>query len=79
MVHPLLSSLVSDLTLEYLDDFTLGRNVATVAQDVREIVDFGSKTGLILNTANCELVGHSHLVVADPFLRSFTCVVGDAC
>ena len=45
-VHPLLSSLVSDLTLGYLDDFTLGGNVAIVAQDVRRIIDLGSKMGL---------------------------------
>ena len=69
---PLLSSLVSDLTLGYLDDFTLGGNVAIVAQDVRQIVVLGSKIGLILNAAKCELVGHSGLVVDDPLLRSFT-------
>ena len=72
-VHPLLSPLVSDLTLGYLDDFTLGGNVATVAQDVR-IVDLGSNMGISLNAAKCELVAHSGLVVDDPLLRSFTCV-----
>ena len=30
---------------------TLGRNVATVAQDVRRIVELGSKMGLTLNAA----------------------------
>ena len=71
-VHPLLSSLVSDLTLGYLDDFTLGGNVAIVAQDVRRIIDLGSKMGLILNAAKCELVCHSDFAVDDPLLRSFT-------
>jgi len=28
--------------------------------------------GLILNTAKCELIGHSDLVADDPLLRSFT-------
>jgi len=32
--HPLLSSLTCDVTLGYLDDFTLGGSVETVAQDV---------------------------------------------
>jgi len=56
---------------------TLGRNVATVAQDVRRIVELGSKMGLILNA--CELVAHSGLVVNDPIPRSFSRVEpGDA-
>jgi len=70
-VHRLLSSPVSDLTLGCLDDFTLGGNVATVAQDVRRIVDLGSKMALILNAAKCELVAYSGFVVDDLLLRSF--------
>jgi len=70
-VQPLLLSLLSELTLGYLDDFTLGGDVATVAQDVSRIADLGSKMGLTLNVAKCELVAHSSLVVDDPLLRSF--------
>ena len=78
-VQLLLLSLASQLTLGYLDDFTLGGNVATVAQDVSRIVQLGSKMGLTLNAAKCELVAHSGLVVDDPLLRSFSRVEpGDA-
>jgi len=57
-----------------LGDFTLGGNVAIVglAQDMSMFVGLGSKTGLILNAAKCELVAHSGLVVDDPKLRSFS-------
>ena len=78
-VQPLLLSLASQLTLGYLDDFTLGGNAATVAQDVSRIVELGSKMGLTLNAAKCELVAHSGLVVDDPILQSFSRVEpGDA-
>jgi len=71
-VHPLLSSLASDLTLGYLDDFTLGGKVETVALDTKRIVELGSEMGLILNTAKCEIIAHPSLVVDDPLLQSFT-------
>jgi len=71
-VQPLLLSLASELTLGYLDDFTLGGDVATVAQNVSRIAELGSKMGLVLNAAKCELVAHSGLVVDDRLLRSFS-------
>jgi len=43
MVQPLLLSLASELTLQYLNDFTLGGDVATVTQDVSRIAELGSK------------------------------------
>ena len=39
---------------------------------MRTIVDIGSKMGLILNAAKCELVAHPGLVVDDPLLRLLT-------
>jgi len=74
-VQPLLLSLSSELTLGYLDDFTLGGNVATVSR----IVELGSKMDLNLKAAKCELVAQSGLVVDDPLFRTFTRVEpGDA-
>ena len=50
-----------------------------LALDVKRIVELGSKMGLVLNAATCELVAHSGLVVDDPLLQSFTRVEpGDA-
>jgi len=54
-------SLASELTLGYLHDFTLGGNVASVAQDVSRIAELGSKMDLVLNAAKCEFVAHSVL------------------
>jgi len=71
-VQPLLLSLASQLNLGYLDDFTLGGNVATVAQVVSRIVELGFKMGLILNAAKRERVAQFGLVVDDPILRSFS-------
>jgi len=58
---------------------TCNGEVATVAQDVSRIAELGSKIGLVLNAAKCELVAHPGLVVDDPLLRSFSRVEpGDA-
>ena len=69
-----LSCLTSNFTLGYLDNFTLGGKLTTVAQDVRRIVELGSELGLILNAAKCELVAHPSLVNDNPLLRLFTWV-----
>ena len=50
---------------------TCNGDVATVAQDVSRIAELGSKMGLVLNAAKCELVAHPGLVVDDRLLRSF--------
>jgi len=58
-----------------LDDFSLGGNVAIVAQDVRRIVDLVSKMGLFLNTAaKCKLIGHYDLVADDPCPAMWRCL-----
>jgi len=70
-LQPVLSSLQAHLNLGYLDDVTLGGPVEMVASDVAEIVNAGSKIGLSLNAAKCELIGHPDLVVNDTLLQSF--------
>jgi hypothetical protein len=57
-VHPILSSLVSPLVAGYLDDFTIGGSVFSVARDVELIHAEGAKIGLDLNASKCELVSH---------------------
>jgi len=49
----------------------LGDRVEMVASDVAEIVNAGSKIGLSLNGAKCELITHPDLVVNDTLLQSF--------
>lgn len=61
----------ADLKLGYLDDVSLGGPAETVASDVAEIVNAGSKIGLSLNVAKCELIAHPDLVVNDTLLQSF--------
>ena len=70
-LQPVLSSLQAHLNLGYLDDVTLGGPVEMVASDVAEIVNAGSKIGLSLNAAKCELIGHPDFVVNDTRLQSF--------
>jgi hypothetical protein len=54
VVHPLLSSLVSNLTVGYMDDFILGGQLSTVAQAVATIKSNGASLDLNLNTSKCE-------------------------
>ena len=48
-IHPLLSSLKSDLKLGYMDDVSLGGPVDRVVSDITEISKVGSSMGLTLN------------------------------
>jgi hypothetical protein len=58
-VHPLLSSLTSDLVLGYLDDFTIGGALDTVAADIASIRSKGASLGLSLNPGKCEVISPS--------------------
>jgi len=71
-ISPLLNSLLSDLTLGYLDDLTLAGHINTVASDVRRVVEDGRKLGLHLNPSKCEVICHSDLDISDPMLQTFT-------
>ena len=70
-IHPLLSSLKSNLSLGYLDDVTLGGTVKTVASDVAEIIRAGAEIGLSLNVSKSELIAHKDFQVDDALLQSF--------
>ena len=70
-LHRVLSSLQAELNIGYLDDVTLGGPVETVASDIAEIVNAGSKIGLSLNAAKCALIAHPDSVVNDTLLQSF--------
>ena len=78
-IHPLLSSLKSDLKLGYMDDVSLGGPVDRVVSDITEISKVGSSMGLTLNPSKCELIAHQDLPVKDDCLLSFVRVnVSDA-
>ena len=55
-LQPLLLSLMSELTLGYLDDVTLGGPIDVVAADVQTIVAVGEAMGMHLNCVKCELL-----------------------
>lgn len=70
-VQPLLTSMRAELTLGYLDDFTLGDHQGVVAKDVQRIIEEGRRLGLSLNVSKCELIADPTTAVVDPVLQSF--------
>jgi hypothetical protein len=74
VVHPLLTSLSSNLVLGYLDDFTLGGPLQTVAADVASIRSKGTSLGLCLNSQKCEVISRSGDIIHSEFtgFRQFT-------
>jgi len=71
-LQPLLDSLISELTLGYLDDLTVGDNQTKVAADVLRIKEIGESIGLSLNISKCELICNPNTAIVDPLLQSFT-------
>jgi len=62
-------SVESDLTLGYLDDWTLGGHQSQVTKDVQRVIEVGRDMGLHLNVS--ELIAESGTNVSDPFLQTF--------
>jgi len=58
-VQPLLLSLASDLILGFLDDFTIGGHLTSVAADVATIRSSGASLGLSLNSIKSEVISCS--------------------
>jgi Reverse transcriptase (RNA-dependent DNA polymerase) len=56
-IYQILLSLMSELTLGYMDDVTLGSSESQVAQDVDIIRRTGKEIGLLLNDKKCEFIG----------------------
>ena len=55
-IHPILTSLSSNLVAGYLDDITLGGDEKTLAHDVSTIRARGEAMGLKLNVRKCEFI-----------------------
>jgi Reverse transcriptase (RNA-dependent DNA polymerase) len=53
---PLLSSCAAPFKFGYLDDFTLGGNVAVLDQDVAKLKNDAKQLGLIVNDNKCEVI-----------------------
>src|ERR1700730_2918404 len=70
-IHPLLSSLKSLLTEDFLNDITLRGNEINLATDVQAIVDGGQELGLQLNISKCKLIALRDITPSDPALSSF--------
>ena len=78
-IHPLITSLSSDLTLGYLDGLTLAGPQSVVAADIQQVMAEGSKMGLRLNPSKCEVISHPDPNIVDQTMSSFTFVsVADA-
>ena len=60
-IHPLLTSLSSELEIGYMDDLTLGGDEKQVASDVRTVETRGQEFGLKLNMKKCEFISASGL------------------
>ena len=64
-IHPLVSSMGSDLTLGYLDDLSLAGPQNVVASDIQKVVAEGSKMGLCLNPSKREVICHPDINIVD--------------
>ena len=70
-VQPLLESLKSELVFGYLDDVTLAGSQDVIAEDVRYIEAEGSRMGLSLNDAKCEVISLPGTNIREVALMSF--------
>jgi len=70
-IHPLLTSLSSELEIGYMDDLTLGGNKKQVAGDVKTVESQGQEFGLRLNTKKCEIINASGSST-EPIFSDFT-------
>ena len=57
-IHPMLTSLSSQLVLGYLDDITLGGNETQLELDVQKVRSQGELLGLKLNESKCEFANY---------------------
>jgi len=67
-VQPLLCSLASELILGFLDDFTIGGHLASVAADIATIRSSGASLGLSLNSIKSEVISRSGDVFHPQFI-----------
>ena len=58
-IHPMLTSLSSELVIGYLDDITLGDVESVVDRDVQEVRIQGEAMELKLNVSKCEYISRS--------------------
>ena len=69
-IHPILTSLSSNLVAGYLDDITLGGDEKTLAQDVSTIRARGEAMGLKLNVKKCEFI-NKEAKTTEPIFSDF--------
>jgi hypothetical protein len=77
-LHPLLSSLKSNLRFSYLDDVTVGGVRASAEEDVRRLIEESRKIGLCINISKCEIIHAGSDITCDfPILSTFTHLLPD--
>ena len=73
VIHPILSSLTSPFKIGYMDDVTIGGNIAMVARDVETVSSSGITVGLDLNATKCEHIYSDSLLEKVLNLSFATC------
>src|SRR5688572_1156877 len=59
-IHPILSSLSSELVIGYMDDITLGGDEESLARDVQQVQAQGDTLGLMmLNVKKCKFINNT--------------------
>jgi len=66
-LHPILTSLTSELRLGYLDDVSLGGDESSILHDLRKISQGGKEIGLNLNVSKCEVVQWADTIDLEEF------------
>lgn len=61
----------SQLSVGYMDDFTLGGPEDVVTRDVQMILDAGERIGLHLNANKCEVIHIPEVTLSSPILKGF--------
>ena len=58
-IHPILSSLNSDLRIGFMDDFSLSGEVSVVTEDAETLVCSAEETDLFFNASKCEIIANN--------------------
>ena len=69
-IRSLLSSLDSEVSLGFMEDFTLLGHVDIVACDVEKIIRATSESGILLNPTKCEIISFDDLITNTRFSRN---------
>ena len=58
-----------DVSLGFMDDFTISAPVDVVSSNVEEITSSANETGLLLNPTKCEIISFDDIVTRKPIFK----------